>query len=165
MTKHTPPASPSDAPASLTIDDKSLRLRVRLKYLRWAVASLLSVAGIGGAGWVGVKVVAVKPASAAEVQALDSSNAKDHRAIRDELRSEAVKTAADRTELSAVTATVRRMEDKQIRGQAREEAHRLADEIRDRRRSAFEYDRLFELNLRRLAAGKDPCGSLACQGE
>lgn len=156
-------ASASDAPASIAVDAKSVRIRIGVKWAKHAVVALLSLASVGGVGYVGFNVVTINPASAAEVKALDASNSSDHKAIRGELRAEADKASVDRAALATVTQTVQRMEDKQIRGQAREEAHRLTDDIRDRRRAAFEYDRLFELNLRRLAAGRDPCGTLACE--
>jgi hypothetical protein len=44
---------------------------------------------------------------------------------------------------------------------AREEAHRLTDNMPDDKRSR-EYDRILARNLSRLSNGKEPCGDLAC---
>ena len=45
---------------------------------------------------------------------------------------------------------------------ARTEARRLTDQIPNRRRREEAYDRLVELNIRRLKRGQDPCQNLGC---
>jgi len=46
---------------------------------------------------------------------------------------------------------------------ARQEARRLTSAIRDRREREAAYDRLLDLNLRRLHSGQDPCRTIACE--
>jgi ABC-type phosphate transport system auxiliary subunit len=50
----------------------------------------------------------------------------------------------------------------QIKQDARQEARRLTETIKDRDEREEEYDRLRELNVKRLEEGKDPCATLQC---
>ena len=162
MTKnHT--TSDSDAPASVTVDGKSVRVQVGIKWARRIIITMLSLASAGGVGWVGINIATIKPAAAAELMALDKQNSKDHDAIRQTQSADHAMTVVNDTAVKNLTQEVGGIKSVLSRDVARKEAHRLTDDIRDRRRSAFEYDRIFEMNLRRLAAGKDPCGTLECQ--
>jgi hypothetical protein len=51
----------------------------------------------------------------------------------------------------------------QQRDVARNEARRLTEKIKDRIERENTYDRIYELNLRRLQRGLDPCGTIACE--
>jgi len=50
----------------------------------------------------------------------------------------------------------------QQRDVARTEARRLTEKIRDRDEREEAYDRLYELNLKRLQRNVDPCGTVNC---
>ena len=137
-------------------------MQVGIKWAKRAIVALLSLAGVGGVGWMGVQVVLVKPASAADMSVRFEKNDIEHGNILTTQKADHALTVANDTAVKALTQEVGGIKNILSKDVARKEAHRLTDEIRDRRRAAFEYDRIFEINLRRLAAGKDPCGTLAC---
>ena len=61
-----------------------------------------------------------------------------------------------------ISKTVKSVQSTQLRDVARTEARRLTEKIPNRLERENTYDRIYELNLRRLERGSDPCGSISC---
>lgn len=54
------------------------------------------------------------------------------------------------------------VQDFQVKQDARQEARRITERIQNRTTREREYDRLRELNQKRIKDGKDPCTTLTC---
>jgi TolA-binding protein len=64
--------------------------------------------------------------------------------------------------IESMSNMIQRMSDRQMRSEAREEAHRVTESIKDREKREREFGRLFEKNLDRLMDGRDPCADVNC---
>lgn len=123
----------------------------------------LTVLAGGGIGSWGLQTFLGTSASASELQVVSTKNDAEHSEIKGTLVVQQKITTENTEAIKAVTTTVGKIESAQTRDIARAEARRLTDDIANRKIAEREYDRLFELNLRRLGRGLDPCGTLACE--
>lgn len=137
------------------------RLGVRIP---WKVLTLIAIVLAGGGfGSLGMQALFGASATAKDLEALDSKNAKEHGIMSVSIEDGQRMTIANTEAIKMVTVTVEKIEAAQVRDIARKEARRLVDDIKNRQVAEYEYDRLFEQNLRRLSRGMDPCGTLACE--
>jgi hypothetical protein len=66
------------------------------------------------------------------------------------------------TSIDQISSRITDIQTVQHKQYARDEARRLTETIKQRRQREATYDRLVELNLRRLASGREPCGNVEC---
>lgn len=129
-------------------------------YLNWKSITIVMALFLGGGGSYtgfillpGDKIKGMIAASAQEIKASEDKRYKV-------LDSELAKYAKDLVTLTKIVKGMRRMQ--QTRW-ARDEARRITSPIRDRGKREEEYDRLVDLNMRRILHGEDPCQHLSCE--
>jgi len=64
--------------------------------------------------------------------------------------------------IEALSESVSKMNERQLRSEARDEARRVTESIEDRTKREREFERLFEKNIDRLMDGRDPCADVHC---
>lgn len=131
--------------------------------IRWKLIAAIASAVLGGVGIAGATtVVGVTFASADDVQAFKIDQDVQHSRINKSLDDQDAHAKAQDGRIADINKTVSAVQTTQQRDVARTEARRLTEKINNRIEREETYDRLYELNLRRLQRGEDPCGSISC---
>lgn len=131
--------------------------------IRWKLIAAIASAVLGGVGIAGATtVVGVTFASADDVQAFKIDQDVQHSRINKSLDDQDAHAKAQDDRIADINKTVSSVQTTQQRDVARTEARRLTEKINNRLEREETYDRLYELNLKRLQRGDDPCGSIDC---
>lgn len=131
--------------------------------IRWKFIAAIVSTAVGALGVAGVTaVVGVNFASATELSEFKSDQDMQHSRINKTLEDQDTHAKAQDTRIEEISKTVSSVQTIQQRDVARNEARRLTEKIPKREEREETYDRLYELNLKRLQRGDDPCGSVSC---
>jgi len=153
MTKAT---TPSDSPVELA--PEGLKIRVRWKFIVSVLGFLLcggSFAGVAAMFNVGTSV-------ADDFSTFKSEQGSAHLHIDSALDSQDSRAKAQDDRIEGISKVVSSVQTTQQRDVARTEARRLTEKIQNRIEREESYDRLYELNLKHLQRGEDPCGTVSC---
>ena len=121
-------------------------------WIRLAAAILALLGGTGG--YVGFQFV-----TSAELEA--SEQKQEARVV--EVETKVTKEVSGiKSKIGTLSGKVDKVQKYQISQDARQEARRITEDIRNRDNREEQYDRLRELNEKRLKKGKDPCTTLDC---
>jgi hypothetical protein len=148
----------SEAPAEITGDGGGVSLKIRWKLIATVIGLLA-----GGGTIAGLSTrVGMTDGAAAEVEAFKGEQAAAHLTISESLEKQVAHAAVQDARIQDVTEVVRSVQVTQQRDVSRTEARRLTETIGNRKERERTYDRLYELNLKRLGRGADPCGTVSC---
>jgi len=146
------------------IPEPSVMLNKKGINIPWKFAGLiLGIVLTGAGGTWGLQSLFGGVASASALDEVTIKNDVDHTDIRKTLDGQKKSIDESVVKVEQLTTSINKIEATQNRDIARKEARRLADEIPSRTKAEQAYERLFELNLNRLARGADPCGTLSCE--
>ena len=132
-------------------------ITINWKYLLIAV---LVVFG-GGGSWIGISLATVSQVDekisyqAEKQKSCDKDQNLKIKKNNDEIKEVKKISGIVRIKINAV----QEVQQKQI---ARDESRRLTEKIANRRKREREYDRLYDMNMKRLKNGSDPCTSINC---
>jgi len=146
----------SDAPVTLEGGGLKIKLHWRL------IVCVLGVLGLGGSA-VGISSQFGGAASSDELGAFRIEQTDAHRVIDRTLKEAGALAVEQDVKIERVSKAIDSVLSQQQRDISRTEARRLTEKIGSRREREETYERLYELNLRRLARGADPCGTLGCE--
>jgi len=165
VTKHTPPPIPGSAESSEISDlapvelaKGGIKFTVRWKFILSVVGFLLcggSFASVAAMFNVGTSV-------ADDYDGFKAVQTSAHMRIDSALETQDKKAAVQDARIEAIGGIVTSVQTTQQRDVARTEARRLTEKISNRKDREDTYDRLYELNLRRLNRGEDPCANVNC---
>lgn len=142
---------------SRIIDIKENGISIHWKYLLIAVVVIFG----GGGSWIGISL-----ATTSQVEEKIQFQAEKQKACdkdqdqKIELNSKGIEEV--RVISGQVKFKLNAVQEVQHRQIARDEARRITGTIVNRRRRETEYDRVYNLNMKRLERGADPCSSLSC---
>lgn len=131
--------------------------------IRWGfIASALGIV-LGGGTLAGLATTVGVGSSVAD----DFSDFKNQQIVSHEQIEKAFTKQDDRAtkqddkieDINKVVTSVQTIQQRDI---ARNEARRITESIKDRREREEAYDRIYELNLKRLQRGMDPCATVNC---
>ncbi|NIQ91005.1 MAG: hypothetical protein GWM98_04645 [Nitrospinaceae bacterium] len=130
---------------------------IHWKYL---LAVALVVFG-GGGGWIGISLATTDQVQdKIEIQAGKQKGIDDKQNAKIQANEEGIEEVRHISgQVKFKIDAVQEVQHKQI---ARDEARRATEKIRSRDRREDEYDRLYDLNMKKLKSGADPCSDLAC---
>jgi hypothetical protein len=146
----------SDAPVELA--PGGIKIRVRWKVIAGIFGFLFaggSLAGVGAMFNVGTSV-------AGDFDAFKVEQGSAHRHIDSALELQDKHAKEQDGKVEGISKAISLVQITQQRDVARTEARRLTEKITNRQEREEAYDRLYELNLRRLQRGVDPCGTISC---
>lgn len=132
--------------------------------IRWRfIASVIGVI-LGGGTVAGLATtVGVGSSVASEFDTFKNSQGYVHEHIEKALKEQDKRATEQDTKILDVAKVVSSVQTTQQRDVARNEARRLTEKIKEREERESTYDRLYELNLKRLQRGADPCGTISCE--
>jgi uncharacterized protein YlxW (UPF0749 family) len=131
--------------------------------IRWKLIATIASIAIGGMSVAGATtIVGVNFASADEVSKFRVEQDVQHSRINKTLDDQETHAKQQDERIEEVTKVVKSVQSTQLRDVARTEARRLTEKISNRLEREDTYDRLYELNLKRMERGDDPCGSIDC---
>ena len=134
---------------SIEVSQSGIKLPIKA-----IVAALAIVLGGGGTGFT-LWDSATESKLAAQVE--------EFKQIEDKRHEETQSTLEEHGKLiESLSQSVSDMSKRQLRAEAREEAHRVTESIEDRSKREREFGRLFEKNIDRLSEGRDPCADVHC---
>lgn len=158
--KGAPQVAPKDTTSLPPVELAKNGIKVTI---RWKLIATIASIVIGGVGIAGATtVVGVNFASADDVKAFKVDQDIQHSRINKALDDQDTHAKAQDARIEDINKTVSAVQTTQQRDVARTEARRLTEKITNRIEREETYDRLYELNLRRLQRGDDPCGSIDC---
>jgi hypothetical protein len=146
----------SDAPVELASD--GIKVKVRWKFIISILGLLL-----GGGGLASIAAIFnVGSSVASDFDAFKSDQSFQHTKIDTTLKDQDARATAQDGKIEVISKGITSVQTIQQRDVARTEARRLSEKIGNRKDREDTYDRLLELNLRRLARGEDPCANTNC---
>lgn len=132
-------------------------VQINWKYL---VIGILIIFG-GGGGWFGISL-----ATKDQVDDKIKIRAVEQGKKDSEQDNKIHKNAEEIHEVKEISGQVKfklnAVQEVQHRQIARDESRRITEKIRSRTRRENEYDRIYNLNIKKLKSGKDPCSDLSC---
>ena len=140
------------------IAKNGVKVKISWKFIVSAVMIALggtSLAGVATMFNVGTSV-------ADDFTAFKSEQSSQHTHINTSLEMQDSHAKTQDGRIEDISKAITSVQTTQQRDVARTEARRLTEKITNRDEREEAYDRLYELNLRRLQRGVDPCGTLAC---
>lgn len=164
MPKNIPPPIPtaasSEAPELVPVElaKSGIKFTVRWKFILSFIGFLLcggSFAGVATMFNVGTSV-------ADDFAGFKAVQASAHMHIDGVLEEQDKHAKSQDSRIEVVSKIITSVQTIQQRDVARTEARRLTEKIGNRKDREDTYDRLYELNLRRLGRGEDPCANVNC---
>jgi uncharacterized coiled-coil protein SlyX len=150
--------SKTDSDAPVEVVPGGFKFKVRWKF----IASCLGVFLGGGTIATLATTVGVGTSVADDFGTFKMSQGYAHEHIEKALESQDKRATEQDKKIEGISDVIGSVQTTQQRDVARTEARRLTEKIRDREEREETYDRLYELNLRRLQRGSDPCGNVSC---
>ena len=144
--------------APVEIKKGGISFNIRWKFIFSCVGLILgggTVAGLATTVGVGSTV-------ASDFDTFKSSQGYAHEKIDKTLSSQDKRAETQDAKIEDINKVVTSVQTTQQRDVSRTEARRLTEKIKDRDEREATYDRLYELNLKRLQRGADPCGTVSC---
>ena len=156
-----PPPIPTADPVSeapVTLEGGGLKLRIH-----WRMIVCILGVIVGGGSVAGITTtLGTSTASSDELGVFRTEQVDAHRVIDRALVEAGELAAAQDTKIEQVSRDIQSVQTIQQRDISRTEARRLTEKIGSRREREEQFDRLYELNLKRLGRNADPCGTLSC---
>ena len=138
----------TNSDSTIEVTQSGIKLPVK------AIVVILTIILGGGAGVYGV--------DSATTARLDEQ-VEEFKKIEDTRHEETQSALEEHGKLiEALSESVSKMSERQLRAEARDEARRVTKEIKDRDKREYEFGRLFEKNIDRLKEGRDPCADVSC---
>lgn len=129
----------------------------------WRLVLPIAAFLLGGGTLAGVTTAFTgAAASPQELSAFKLEQNQQHAHINQTLEEQDKHAKVQDGRIEDIGKVVKSVQSTQLRDVARTEARRLTEKIPNRVERENTYDRLYELNLRRLERGTDPCGSISC---
>jgi len=142
---------------SRIMEIKENGIHINWKYLLIGIIVIFA----GGGSWFGI-ALATKDQVDDKIQ-IQAEKQKNTDTAQDAAIKENSKEIHEVKEISGqVKFKLNAVQEVQHRQIARDESRRLTEKIRSRQRRENDYDRIYNLNIKRLKAGKDPCSDLSC---
>lgn len=148
--------TPSDAPVELA--PGGIKVRIRWKVIAGVIGFLFaggSLAGVGAMFNVGTSV-------AGDFDSFKATQASAHTHIDSALVAQDTHAKDQDVKIETISKTISSVQTIQQRDVSRTEARRLTEKIGNRKDREDTFVRLYELNLRRLGRGEDPCANVNC---
>lgn len=131
--------------------------------IRWKLIGSILGLVLGGSSLAGLAAMFnVKDSVAEDFSGFKTDQIIAHQHIDDTLTKQTKKAEIQDVRIDGISKIVTSVQTTQQRDVARTEARRLTEKISDRKEREDTYDRLYELNLRRLQRGEDPCRNVGC---
>ena len=132
-------------------------ITINWKYLLIAIVVLFG----GGGSWIGISLATVNQVDEKiELQAEKQKSCDKDQDLKIEKNNIEIKEVKKISGIVKIKIdAVQEVQQRQI---ARNESRRLTEKIANRTRREREYDRLYDLNMKRLKKGSDPCASIDC---
>lgn len=134
-------------------------IKIRWKFILTVITAVLGGGTIAGLG----VTVGTKDTVSTEFNQFKSEQDDVHAHITETLKKQDERSVSQDLKIETISGVITAVQTTQQRDVARNEARRLTEKISNREEREFAYDRLYELNLKHLSRGEDPCGSLSCQ--
>lgn len=158
------PAKTHEASDAVSPDSGDIKITKKGVALNWRVCAIIGLLGLGGGGFT---------VAARSFFGLDGANSlatpPPIKTIADELADNRVAHGAFTSKLDEHDKAIHGVSEKltsvqtvQHRQVARDEARRVTEPIKNRTERERTYDRLLDLNLKRLADGRDTCQTADC---
>lgn len=148
----------SDANIPIQIVENGIKFKVRWRFLASVIGVLLGGGSIAGL----TAIVGTGTSVASDLKEFKFEQDARHIHIDSVLSEQDKHARMQDTKLADVNQAIISVQTTQQRDVARNEARRVTEYIKDRQTREREYDRVYELNLRRLQRGEDPCGNVNC---
>ena len=149
----------ADGESPIEIDTGDLKIQIPWKLIITIMAVIL-----GGGTVAGVTTtLGVGGSAKDELATFRVEQADAHSAIDRSFEDAGKRAEAQDAKIAEVAKVVGSVQATQQRDVARNEARRLTADIASRKDREAAYERLYELNLKRLQRDADPCGSLSCE--
>ena len=148
----------SDANIPIQIVENGIKFKVRWRFLASVIGVLLGGGSIAGL----TAIVGTGTSVASDLKEFKFEQDARHIHIDSVLSEQDKHARMQDTKLADVSQAIISVQTTQQRDVARNEARRVTEYIKDRQTREREYDRVYELNLRRLQRGEDPCGNVNC---
>lgn len=148
----------SDANIPVQIVENGIKFKVRWRFLASVIGVLLGGGSIAGL----TAIVGTGTSVASDLKEFKFEQDARHIHIDSVLSEQDKHARMQDTKLADVSQAIISVQTTQQRDVARNEARRVTEYIKDRQTREREYDRVYELNLRRLQRGEDPCGNVNC---
>jgi uncharacterized coiled-coil protein SlyX len=144
--------------APVEIKKSGISFNIRWKFIASVIGVILgggTVAGLATTVGIGSSV-------ASDFDTFKSAQGYEHDKIDKTLAGQDKRAASQDAKIEDINKVVTSVQTTQQRDVSRTEARRLTEKIKDRDERESTYDRLYELNLKRLQRGADPCGDVSC---
>lgn len=128
---------------------------------RTVFAMLVALLG-GGSGGMAMFEIGNESKVDAKLQEIKSVESTRHSTVQIKLDDHAIILEDHNKKISKIDQGVEEIQLVQHKSVSREEARRLTVGIKSRETRERNYDRLVDLNLRRLRKGDDPCANIEC---
>jgi hypothetical protein len=155
MTKDTTSLSPG---SPVEIGKTGIKFRITWKHIMSGIGILLGSGILAG----GATLFNVGSSVADDFSSFKKDQRVVHQDIDKTLKAQDVRAVAQDARISDISKVVTSVQTTQQRDVARTEARRLTEKIPNRSEREEAYDRLYELNLKHLQRGEDPCGTVNC---
>jgi hypothetical protein len=147
----------SDAPIA-EIKKSGLFFSIKWRWLLGCLGLLLGSGTIAGL----TTTLGVGDSMASDFSSFKTEQATVHKHIEDTLFNQDERTTLQDNKIEGISKVISSVQTTQQRDVARNEARRVTEDIKNRAEREAAYDRIYELNLKRLQRGADPCSTVAC---
>ena len=129
----------------------------------WKMIITIAAVLLGGGTVAGVTTTLGGGEESSGLNVFRSEQTAAHKLIDASLESASKRAEKQDEKIAGVAKVVGQVQITQQRDVARNEARRVTADISNRKEREAAYDRLYELNLKRLQRDADPCGTLSCE--
>lgn len=136
----------------------SIKVDIPWRFVIPIAAFLLGGGAIGGV----TSIFMPGNSSSAELQTFKGEQNTQHGQINETLKRQDAHAKKQDGRIEDISKTVSSVQTTQQKDVARTEARRLTEKIPNRTDREETYDRLYELNLKHLQRGEDPCATVNC---
>jgi hypothetical protein len=154
--EHSRPIPIEESP--LVVEKGGIKVDIPWRFVLPIIGFLLGGGAIAGV----TSMFGVTPSSADALSVFKAEQSVQHDDINKTLEAQDTRAKKQDERIADISKTVSSVQMTQQKDVARNEARRLTEKIPNRAEREETYDRLYELNLKHLQRGEDPCANVNC---